>query len=209
LPCELSLSNSHAHRLRSFGLLLVSLAAALSIVACGGNSEAESHFNQGRADLEDGSLEQAIDEFDTAIRLDPEFVEAYEYRAWVYIHLAEYGRAIADSDAALHIDPEYSPAYGSRAAAYAYLREYDQSVADLDSALRINPNYAGAYLGRAVAYIALEEFDRAIADYDAYLRINPDDAIHYAGRGVVKQLAGDAQGAEQDFRKARELGYEP
>lgn len=103
IRCEPVRSKRQAHRLRGAGLLLVLLVAALTIVACGGNSDAESHLNQGKAHLEDGSYEQAVDEFDAAIRLDPE----------------------------------------------------------------------------------------------------------YASRGVAKLVMGDGQGAEQDFRKARELGYDP
>ena len=52
----------------------------------------------------------------------------------------------------------------------------------------------------------LEEYDRALAEYDTALRLDPDFGNAYGVRGLIKRAMGDAQGAEQDFRKAKELG---
>ena len=111
MRCELWPSKSRALSLLGFRLLLVSLVAALAIVACGGNGDAESHLEQGRAYYEDGSFEQAIDELDAAIRLDPEMAEAYSGRGSSYFGLGEYDRAIADFEEAIRLDPELEVAY--------------------------------------------------------------------------------------------------
>ena len=139
MRCELGPSKSRARSLRGFRLLLVSLVAALTIVACGGNGDAESHYEQGRDYSDDRFFEQAIDEFDASLRIDPEYADAYASRGTAYFRLGEYAQALADYDAALRINPDEAMFYVSRGAVYSGSEEYDRAIADYDAALRINP----------------------------------------------------------------------
>ena len=75
-------------------LLLVTIALVLS--ACGGLSEAEEHHNAGADLQEQGRLEEAIAEYDEAIRLDPQYSAAYNNRGAAYLDLGWHRRAIED-----------------------------------------------------------------------------------------------------------------
>ena len=64
---------------RSILYLLIFLASALLLSACGGgSSEAAKHYNSGEQLQLQGSLEEAITEYDEAIRLDPKLAVAYK-----------------------------------------------------------------------------------------------------------------------------------
>ena len=69
----------------------------LVLSGCGlGLSEAEEHFNAGVELQERGKWEEAIAEYDEAIRLDPKFADAYYNRGNAYADLRQYEEAIQD-----------------------------------------------------------------------------------------------------------------
>ena len=52
-----------------------------------------------------------------------------------------------------------------------------------------------------------KEYKEAIEDYDKAIELNPKFAVAYYNRGVAKGRSGDNEGAEEDFAKAKELGF--
>ncbi len=90
--------------------------------------------------------------FNEALRLRPEYAEAYYNRGNVYDDKAKYDKAIADFTMALSIDPLHLKAYNNRGFAYASKGDYDNAIADFSQALELNPSYDEAQKNREVAY---------------------------------------------------------
>ena len=65
------------------------------------------------------------------------------------------------------------------------------------------------YFYRASAHFARAEFEQGIADFSRVIELDPGEAAAYYNRGLSYQELGDADKAEADFAKAKELGYEP
>ena len=68
--------------------------------------------------LDDGLVEEAIEEYSEAIRKKPDFLEAYFSRGYSFAELREYQRVIDDMDEGIEINPELAPAYVERALSY-------------------------------------------------------------------------------------------
>ena len=49
----------------------------------------------------------------------------------------------------------------------------------------------------------------AIQDFGEAIRLDPQDAKAYYNRGLMYEALGKSTEAEQDFAKAKELGYPP
>ena len=91
-------------------LLIASLSVLVLAAACGdGETEAVAHFEAGAALQETGQLEEAIAEYDEAIRLNPKDAFAYSNRGKAYNDLGQYQRAIQDYDEAIPSRPATCP----------------------------------------------------------------------------------------------------
>ena len=148
-------------------------------------TEAPAHYEDGVALQEEGHLEEAIDAFDDAIRLDPQFALAYHSRGKAYAALFQHERAILDYDEAIRLNPKIASAYDDRGFSYGRLNRYRRAVDDFDEAIRLDPTIASAYNNRGLAYGRLSQYQRAVDDFDEAVRLDPQDATVYLNRGLA------------------------
>jgi tetratricopeptide (TPR) repeat protein len=76
--------------------------------------EAWTHNNAGLALFNAGNYQQAISEFDQAIKISPNFALAYNNRGAAYAQNGQIRLAVDDFDNALRINPYYSDAQLNR-----------------------------------------------------------------------------------------------
>jgi tetratricopeptide (TPR) repeat protein len=132
---------------------------------------AVAHFNRGSARDSLGDIPGAIEDYDAALRLDPEMGAAYYNRANAYFSLDDYAKAIKDYDQAVRIDPAAALAHNNRGEAYSLLGDDKRALEDFSQALRIDPTYADAYRNRGVVYENMGRFDRAVSDWDQEIQL--------------------------------------
>ncbi len=163
---------------------------------------AEAYFWRGIAHYKKSDPDRAIEDFNSALNINPEYAEAYLGRGSAYSQKRDFDRAIKDFDKVLDINPEYAEAYIHRGSAYYEKRDVDRAIEDFDSVLKISPEFAEAYYSRGIAYIKKRDFDRAIEDFDRALDINPEYAEAYFSRGLAYDKNGDFDRANEDFDNA-------
>ena len=169
---------------------------------------ADAYRARGDCHRYKNEYDSAIADYDTAVRLDPEDASAYRGRGAVYRRMGRLELALAEYDAAIQLDPEDPFAHRFRGDAYLAKGDYNEAVADFSASLSLNSDDEVAHRGRGNAYLFSGELELALAEYDAAIEGDPESALAYYGRGVVRQVMGDTQGAERDYSRARELGYD-
>ena len=107
--------------------------------AYGGEELAIIFDNRGIAYFKDGQLESAIQDYDQAIRLRPNFLSALISRGFAYLKMKNYGSAIAAFDAALEAYPENAPALYGRALAQRADGDAIEANAEIAAARRLDP----------------------------------------------------------------------
>ena len=142
-----------------------------------GLSVADAHYNAGAGFQSQGRFEDAIAEYDEAIKLHPEFARAYNNRGTAYERLAQYQRAIQDYDQAIRLDPAHALAYNNRGSAYGNMGQIQRAIQDYSEAIRLNPQSAQAYANRALAYTLLNMDDEAQEDLDQAVRLGFDRLV--------------------------------
>ena len=160
---------------------------------------------RGNYFLERKEYQKAFVDYNTALRLQPNYKEAYNNRGVIYLQAGQYDLALRDFNQTLHIDPNYYQAYLNRGWLYFRRSEYAQALADCGKTLSLKPHNEKAHLCRAQIYIKKKQYNLAIDDFNAILALNPYHAKSYYLRGWAKYLQGYGQEALSDFQEAHLL----
>ena len=164
--------------------------------------KADDFFIQGVDKRNKGDNQGAILAYNEAIRLNPNFSEAYYNRGLARYYLGDKKAAIADYNQAIKINPKDAEAYTNRGVARSELGDKEGALTDFNQALKINPNYTNAYTNRGVASFALGDKQAALTDFNQSLKINRNDAPAYINRGNFYLDLGDKQAAIADYNQA-------
>ena len=149
-----------------------------------------------------GELASAMKDYDTTIRLAPDFADAYINRGVARKKLGNLKGAIEDFGTAIRLGDDYAYVYFNRAHAKDNLGDQKGAIKDFDSAIRLDPAYVDAYHNRGYLKSNLGDKKGAIEDYDTVIRLKPEKdtlAGAYNNRGNAKEDLGDQKGAIEDF----------
>jgi len=101
-------------------------------------NSAEDLFNSGLAKSEAGDIPGAIADYTAAIRLNPNYAQAYNKRGIIHgRNLQDYPAAKADFDRAIAINPNYGDAYYNRAKVRYFLEDKAGAIADYQKAAEL------------------------------------------------------------------------
>lgn len=117
----------------------------------------------------------AIEDYNRAINLIPDYARAYASRGSAYRNLRDFERALADYNRALELWPNYAWAYAGRGRTYSHLKKYEQSIQDLNHAIEIEPDYAWAYFARGCTHLLNKDRAAARNDFLKSIELNPRD----------------------------------
>ena len=101
-----------------------------------------AYYNRGNLFALLGQYSRAIEDYNEAINIDPEYTSVYKNRGNAFVLLGEYHRAIKDFDETIALDPQHAHGYGSRAWAFAALNMYAEAQQDLERALELGVDRA-------------------------------------------------------------------
>src|SRR5215831_8433486 len=170
-----------------------------------GKGLAFAFYKRANGYYERGQYDRAIEDYNQAIRLNPNHANAFSNRGATYARKGEYDRAIENYDEAIRLNPKHADAFSNRGVAYGRKGDYDRAVENYDEAIRLNPKHAAALYGRGNAYRRKGDYDRAIENYDEALRLNPKHANALYNRGNAYRHKGDYNRAIENYDLAIEL----
>jgi tetratricopeptide (TPR) repeat protein len=150
---------------------------------------------------------EAIDDFNRAIQLYPEYAAVYNNRGNVLLGLGAAKEALKDFDRALLLAPGYAAAYSNRAGAYMKLGQVDRAIPDYSKAAELTPNSAVALSGRGRAQLSAERPYSAIRDFSRAVTLDTRFSAAYRSRAEAKRAIERYEEAIEDFSRA--VAFEP
>jgi tetratricopeptide (TPR) repeat protein len=167
--------------------------------------EAEKLTAQGAEAYGKGDFDATVSLCTEAIRLKPDYAEAYYSRGLAYGKKGDFNKTIADLTDAIRLKPDLAAAYHARGNAYDDKGDHDKAIGDYAEAIRLKPNDGTAYYNRGLAHRRNGDLDKAIADYTEAIRLKPGSPLAYHNRGIAYRKKGDLDKAVADYTEAIRL----
>jgi tetratricopeptide (TPR) repeat protein len=178
--------------------------------------------------------DEAIRDYNAAIRLQPDKPALYNRRGICYEEKGDLDRALFEYTRSIEVDSSFPYGYKNRADIFRQQGKQEQASQEYriaakmliqdgiklkkegslntaidryTTAISLKTSYSpGAYYNRGLAYEAKKEYPHALNDYTEAIRLNPRSAEAYLRRGFVyAQVQKDYQRAESDWRTAARL----
>ncbi|MER9849710.1 tetratricopeptide repeat protein [Mesorhizobium sp. M0106] len=165
-------------------------------------SRAIAYHGRAIAWTDSGDDDRAIADYDNAIALDPDDIDAYNERGQIWLDKGENDSTISDFDRAIELDPGKAETYYNRGRAWAHKGDDSRAIADYSHAIEFDPAYFQAYNNRGFVFNRMGEFDRAIADFDETISLDPQHPYAYNNRAISWGAKGDAERAVADYSQA-------
>jgi len=197
-----------------FLCLLVSILA----ISCKNGQSAEDYYNAGVAKMQEksdpndksGSVKAALQDFDKAIELNPEYADALERRAVIRRSLNDYAGAMQDAEKMTSINPKNKNAFYFIGQSKLFHQDYAGSIKAYTQALALDTAFAQSYYERGRCEKELNNYDAALKDFNhAISSSNKSDKFYhtfYLSRGELKIAMNDKAGACGDLYVAVSLG---
>ncbi|PKB83732.1 MAG: hypothetical protein BZY88_01440 [SAR202 cluster bacterium Io17-Chloro-G9] len=113
------------------------LILTLILAVCGGSSAAQEHFAAGAELQKQGQFEAAITEYEEAIRLDPDYRDAYTNQGAAYLILDRPEKATQSFGEWIRLGPEDGAAYANRALSFTHLGKDLEAQKDVERAVAL------------------------------------------------------------------------
>ncbi|MBO0764812.1 MAG: tetratricopeptide repeat protein [Hyphomicrobiaceae bacterium] len=148
------------------------------------------------------NAKEAIEDFNRAIQLFPEYAAIYNNRGNVLLGIGAVREAMKDFDRALLLAPGYVAAYSNRGGAQLKLGEVNLAIADYNKAIALTPVNPAAFTGRGRAHLAAHRPAAAIQDLTRAVGFDPRFSAAYRARAEAKMMIERSDEAIEDYSRA-------
>jgi len=158
-----------------------------------------AYNNRGAAYADKRDYDRAIQDYNEAIRLNPNLAASFYGRGFAYNRKGDFDRAIHDQDEAIRLNPKFALAYDARGRAYRNKGDFDHAIQNYEDAIRLNPNFAMGYNNCGESRLQMGDFTSAIQDFNQAIRLNSNLTSPYMNRGDAYASQSKTKEAIEDF----------
>ena len=149
-----------------------------------------------------GQTKAAIEDFNKAVQLFPEYAATYNNRGNLLLALGLPKEALKDFDRAIVLAPGYVAAFNNRAGAHVKLGQQAEAIRDYTKAIELSPSNPAPLSGRGQALLSQGRPHAAIRDFSRAVNADARFASAYRSRGEAKLAIGRTEEAIEDLSRA-------
>lgn len=171
------------------------------------SAEAKAHFEQGvRLSQHPSTVDQSAAAFEEAIRLHPQYVEAYFELGTMYYRWSHFQKAIDPLKKAIELEPDRPAAYGNLGMNYNLAGTYRDAEEILRKLIEIVPNHIAGHYELGFALLQQGRSEEAIEHFRKTVKLHPQHAkaYYFLSFALVCNVR-DFSGARQLLRELEEL----
>jgi tetratricopeptide (TPR) repeat protein len=180
------------------------VAQALGAVAAGfvPSDAAEAEFRLGHQKQQQTEFSGAIECYERAIAIDPNYAAAYSNLGVVKQQIGRLREAIAHYRQALAIDRNLAETASNLGSALAEAGETEEAIAEYERALSLNPNCAEALINLGLLREEQGDVAEAVRLYEQAIQVNPNCAEAYLNLAIALEEQGEEGEAGANYERA-------
>jgi Flp pilus assembly protein TadD len=163
---------------------------------------AAGYNNLGNAFSKEGKIEEAVDSYHQALRLEPGYGVAHYNLGNLFAQQNKFKEAEYHLAKAIEINLLHAEAYNSMGNILARQGQLEGAVQQYRMALKLGFLRDAVYFNLAITLIKLGRLDEASEILKESLKVNPDFAPAYHALGKILAAQGKLDEAIQHFRRA-------
>jgi tetratricopeptide (TPR) repeat protein len=164
-----------------------------------------AHDNLGMVLDQKGQTDEAIRQYQEALRLKPDDPVAHHDLGVAFDKKGQTDEAIRQYQEALRLEPDYAEAHNNLGLALGMKGQLDDAIRHFQESIRLKADRAGTYYNLGNALAQKGRLDDAIRQFQEALRLKPDytDAHNNLGIALVKK--GRTDDAIRHYQQALRL----
>jgi tetratricopeptide (TPR) repeat protein len=164
--------------------------------------DAESRFYNGFAKSSLNRYEEAIVDYQHAVSIAPDYVDALNNLGTVFHKLGRFEEAVDAYNRMIKIKGDCGLAHNNIGAAYYHLGRYEEAIVALRRALELTPQEPKTHYNLAKTYSNLGRYEEAVDSFLNAIRLRPDFFEAHSELGTVYCQMGRPNEAIESSRKA-------
>ena len=164
---------------------------------------ADFHFNLANRLFTEGKRDEAIDSYEKAIAIKPDWAEAYANIGSARSQQGNLDAAITYYQKAVELKPELEVLHSNLANSFLQQGKYESAITSYQTALKIKPDWADVHANLGNAFSMLGKLEEAQASYQEALVFKPNWAEVYCRMGHIQKQDKPLE-AIANFEKAIE-----
>ena len=167
------------------------------------------YYRMGLVKRATQQYDDAMQNFEKALSLAPEFVEAFTNIILIHAAKKEYDTAQEKCDQQLELYQGNANAtayvYNLKGRLYLSQRKTSRAEEAFNETLAANPDFMPAYYALARIHLSNQEADKAIAQYQSALEVNPGQVGAHMLLGIIYDTQKNTDKSEEHYRAALEI----
>jgi tetratricopeptide (TPR) repeat protein len=168
-------------------------------------SDAEAWLGLGRAQLQMGEPEAALQSLGHALAQIPHYFEAQFYQGRAYFQLLHYEKACASYARAAELNADEALLWSEYAEALLRAHQPEAALECLETLTRLQPTNADHWISLGSLLREMLRPDEAVNSYDIALELAPQDFFAWFSRGLVLSDMRRYEIAGKNFERALAL----
>lgn len=158
--------------------------------------------------LNNDQAQQALDEFEAVLLVEPNNVFALDGKASALGELKRWEEANCIFDQAIKLNPKVPSTWYGKGVALRYLGQNQEAIHALKKAIELDPHSAQSWYEKGMVLNSLGDHHQAIDDYEKAIVIDANFSFPWNGKGNTLNSLGQHLQALFAFEKAIELDPE-
>jgi tetratricopeptide (TPR) repeat protein len=164
--------------------------------------------NTGNSLIRQNKNYDALQAFEKAIQLDPNYTNAWDGKGWSMYRQNNYEEALEAFEKAIQLDPNYTNAWDGKGWSLYKLGKYEEALQPFERAIQLYSNHTGSWDGKGWTLYRLNKYDEAIQAFEKAIEIEVGYKDAWSGKIVALYKQGKLYEAAQATDEAKQLGIE-